>query len=334
MLIPARGRTFYLDATYPDEEALVHWPSPDVEFRVGHTDVPGFDDPTPLDEAIRAAFQAWEDVECASIDFTEGEPIEDPTDWQHPEGHYILVYFIVDPTLAEDAFAIAGVDELAVAKRWLVYDAEAEGTPLVAATLYLNGYSYEWSTSEGNDGPGGAGEEGKLDVQSVVTAMIGRSLGITSRVDGATTQQGGWATNNTDRRSLEQDDIDAISYLYPTGCCELVQPEGICQAGADCVPPEGGGDADAGPDCDSADAGAGGDGDADVDVDGGGDADAGGGGDADGDLDVDADAGAEPRSGGDGGGCCSAAPGVGTAPALSLAAAAVLVLTLVRRRRR
>ncbi len=340
MLVAVTALAFYIQARPAEDPHVLRWENPRIEYRIGHTTVPGFeDDQEALDAAIAAAFQTWQDVECSSVAFTAGEPIDNPTDWEHPEDPYILVYFIADQGTAENAFFLQGTDQRSVAKYWFIY--ENETFHIIAGTVYLNAYDYQWSTAD-------AGEADKMDVQATVTALVGRSLGLQSRVRGATTISGRWQTGDVERRTLEPDDIDGIVYLYPReDCpgCVIVEPQQVCvgQFGEDCPPaglvdagpaPDAGpevvcGDGDADSDGDS-DADGDGDTDADGDGDGDGDTDADADTDADGDLDGDSDA--DPETAADDG-CCSVAPGAASRhDALGLLGALGVALLVLRRR--
>jgi len=340
MLAAGTALAFYIQARPADDPHVLRWESPRIEYRIGHTVVPGFeDDQEALDAAIAAAFQTWQDVECSSVAFTAGEPIDNPTDWEHPEDPYILVYFIADQVTAENAFFLQGTDQRSVAKYWFVYDSET--FHIIAATVYLNAYDHQWSTAD-------AGEADKLDVQATVTALVGRSLGLQSTYEGATTISGHWRTGDVERRSLHPDDIAGIVYLYPReDCagCVIVEPQQVClgQFGEDC-PPAGlvdAGPLDAGPEVQCGD----GDADADADGDGDGDTDADGDGDGDGDGDTDADADTDGDGDLDGDsdvdagtaaddGCCSVAPGAASRhDALGMLGALGVALLVLRRRR-
>ena len=110
--------------------------------------------------AIEAAFQTWSDAGCATISFERGPDVAtpDPYHWMtDPAGsRYILVYFSDDmaiwdtPRVGFFQFAHDGMGHL------------------IGASIVLNTLHHQWSTT---------GEPTKMDVQSVATALVGRSLG-------------------------------------------------------------------------------------------------------------------------------------------------------------
>jgi hypothetical protein len=215
---PSTARAFVVQSRA--DGTPIRWGPPRIEFRIGHSDVPGFQNPDPaLDDAIRAAFTAWEDVECSDLDFTEGLAIEDPSGWEHPEDRYVLVYFIADQVDAEDAFYAPAGDRPS-ARVWYVFD--YDDGPILAASVYLNAWDYQWSTAA-------EGEAGKIDVQSAVTALVGRVLGLRSVETCATTFVEAVPPGDVTRRTLERDDVDGASWLYPAGC-EVVDPEESCES--------------------------------------------------------------------------------------------------------
>ena len=162
-----------------------------LEFRLASNldSVPGAVD------AVRAAFQSWGGIECSTLGFAEGERVDEPT-WTHymyDEGEvYILVFFEDDPSI----WATPQVGQF-------VFAHDPTGT-MIGGSVMLNSKDHRWSVD---------GEANALDVQSVATALIGRSLGITSAMEGNATYPR-YLPGNTDKRTLGDDDVAAIQYLY------------------------------------------------------------------------------------------------------------------------
>jgi MYXO-CTERM domain-containing protein len=87
---------------------------------------------------------------------------------------------------------------------------------LVGGSVVLNSRDHAWATDGADDA---------LDVQGVVTALIGRSLGITSAMEGNATFPR-YAPGDTSKRVLGSDDEAAIHFLYPRSSvdCDVITP--------------------------------------------------------------------------------------------------------------
>lgn len=303
-LLPARSSAYYVESR-GEEGSLVpvryadgdesSADTVDVTYRINTASLPAGVDA----DAVRAAFDAWSGAPCTALTLTEGATSDSTTrfHWMDDEGAiYILVFF----TDADEEWASGP------AAGHFFFAHDGTGT-LVGGSVVLNSRDHAWATD---------GAEDALDVEGVVTALIGRSLGITSAMEGNATFPR-YAPGDTSKRVLGADDESAIQFLYPRSsveCDAITPPEAECDGipwpgDAPCPPlpttmPGDGGTApprDAGPIA-SADAGVPG-------------TDAGGGG------------------GGDGDGGCSIASGEGS----SRAPAWILLLGLtgiVARRRR
>lgn len=230
MALCAPARAFYVESREIEADGgaqavvLRYDTSVPVQFRIGSDGLEGGDG-SEFD-AIANAFQTWGAVECANIDFTEGDRVERP-DLNHatanPEQRYILVFFSDSPAYFGETTNVAQYH----------LDRSLDTGELIGGTIVLNARAHSWSTT---------GEEGKLDVQSIVTAMIGRTLGITSDMEGNATYPA-YAAGDTSKRTLGSDDIAALTYLYPAGGdeCAVAEPQEICDGttpdgGVECPP--------------------------------------------------------------------------------------------------
>ena len=275
-------------------EVLVQWDtSSDVEFRLED----GVDEARAA--AVEAAFQTWEDVECADIAFARGDDIAEPQPrhWMFVEGEFIQVWWVDDPAFWESA---------QVGRADWVHDGSGR---LIGADIILNSKDHSWSTT---------GEAGMLDVQSVVTALIGKSLGIESD-DEASAVFGRYSAGDTSKRTLGPDDIAAVQYLYNDGSCTPTEPADICPddpfGSMPCGPED--------PDTSPADGGT------SMPRDGGsgtGGSDAGVGGGGDGAVGM-------PGDGDDDGGCSVSAAGGSSSGGLAWLAVTILLGLVLRRRR-
>ncbi|MBW2461396.1 MAG: hypothetical protein JRH11_07100 [Deltaproteobacteria bacterium] len=280
-LVPTAASAFYVESASSDDAGtpvVVTFDTADaVEFRIATAGMPGGDGSEVA--SIAAAFQAWEDVDCSSISFVQGERVAEPAPrhWMSmsvddPDfERYILVWWTDD--MAQFPSATVGFFDR-------VHDGAGN---LIGGSIILNSRHHDWSTT---------GEAALLDVQSVMTAMVGRALGLTSTMEGNATYPR-YAPGDTSKQTLGDDDIAGITYLYGDGTCTMTgTPEGVCtEAPLEMCPP-------------TVDPGDGGTGPGTRDG-GSGDRDTGTAGPTDSGTGADAGTGADGGAGGDDGGGCS-----------------------------
>lgn len=222
--LPSGAGAYYVEVRGSDSEAGVDRPiafddgdpataeTIDVEYRVNPDTFPmGV---TGARDAIDAAFGTWSAEPCATVDFSAGpdSDSEDRTHWTNDMGDiYVLVFFSDDPTVWTRS-------PQAVGNFFWAHDGTGR---LIGGTVILNSAAHAWATD---------GNPDRLDVQSIVTALIGRSLGITSNMMGNATYPS-YSPGDTSKRMLGEDDRDAIEFLYPSNdmsCDAVTPPEAEC----------------------------------------------------------------------------------------------------------
>jgi hypothetical protein len=202
-------------------------------------------DPATL-AAIDQAFATWAAVACAELSFVNGgqftmctaaDKTACPAGTVHFDHATAEIYvFWYD---AANASAYPANPQF-FASRMLWYGTSQD---LVGASIAVNGFDYAWDTTGGN--------ATTLDVQNEMTALVGGVIGMAkSTVPGATmypdTQFG-----DTSKRTLAQDDIDGVTYLYPDPSCPTPPPpDPSCTAASDAGPGADGALADAWPPAD------------------------------------------------------------------------------------
>ena len=196
----------------------------DVTYRVNPETFP--DGVSGIDAAIDASFATWTDAGCSNLVFSEGDPSDSTTraHWTSDLGEiYVLVYF---SDTDEEWGTVPAVGHF-------YYGHDGTGT-LIGGTVVLNSRDHAWATDESG---------AALDVQSVVTALIGRGLGITSALEMNSTYPR-YAPGDISKRMLGDDDLAAIHFLYPSGemGCDAVTPpedecDGMMMPGDDPCPP-------------------------------------------------------------------------------------------------
>ena len=165
--------------------------------------------------AIRSAFQTWEDVATASIAFAyDGETSvaivsKDGTN---------TIFWVTEQsawTYGDDASAHTTTFVNGSTGRIEQVDIALNATP-----LFLAGRA--WTAT---------GEAGKLDLQSVVTHEVGHVVGLDHVDNPDATMYPYSSLGDIGRRTLHQDDIDGVSFLYPVVALTSRIERGDNQAG-------------------------------------------------------------------------------------------------------
>lgn len=191
----------------------VAWQTLPVTYRVS-TNVT---DPQIL-AAIDQAFQTWQAVSCANLTFAKGASFNMCTTtpcpvgtvpFQHNETNISIFWFT----------SATGFPTTSQYVAYTYFQYTTQGA-IVGASLAINAFNYTWSTS-------GSPTLSELDVQNEMTAFIGRAIGLDdSNVLGASMAPT-ITFGDTSKRSLAQDDMDGLAYLYPVtspGCPTPPQP--------------------------------------------------------------------------------------------------------------
>jgi hypothetical protein len=169
----------------------------------------GVDDKKALATILRA-FETWQAVECAPIDFVFSGRVEGAAFGDPPDGRNTV--FLVAADWPRDP-------KVASAR-----DVTVDGEYIVEGDIGLNATTRHYAID-------GDGKEA-LDLEAATAYEIGHVLGLAdSLVEGATMSAG--MLGNPDARSLEQDDIDGLCALYAEG--ETEPPQGAaCANTGDC----------------------------------------------------------------------------------------------------
>lgn len=232
LAVPATTRAYYIEIRGTDVQVPIRYADTDdppagtvdVTYRVNDSTFPA--GVAGVGAAIQDAFAAWSDAACSTLRFAPGAA-STSTNRAHWEGDmgeiYVLVYF----TNSNEEWTGGP----AVGHFYFAHDGTGR---LIGGTVVLNTRDHQWATD---------GDADSLDVQSVVTALIGRSLGITSAMEmNATFPR--YAPGDQSKRVLGSDDLAAIQFLYPSeeASCDMppapeAECNGIMLPGAEPCPP-------------------------------------------------------------------------------------------------
>ena len=163
-----------------------------------------------LRDAVRKSFDAWEDVPCSYFYFVETE--EDAT--CSPIGFDLKKSNMNLLVWREEAWHDnKDHGKSVMALTTLSYD-DNTGR-ILDADIEFNGEYFDFSVS---------GERGKADIQNTATHEIGHTIGLEHTSDRNTTMAPTAETGDTNKRTLEEDDINGICALYP-----LEEDPNICK---------------------------------------------------------------------------------------------------------
>ncbi len=170
---------------------------------------------TDVIEAIKLSFEEWSKPDCTYVRSQYGGTIISTT--ASPSDYKNLLFFIYDKWPDE----LGGYGTIAVCTPAIYSDGYIKD-----ADIRFNAADFKWSTS---------GEKGKMDLQNIATHEIGHFFGLDHTMVFGATMYPYSGLAETGGRSIEEDDIKGICYLYPD---KLSSTEGefgtICEYNTDC----------------------------------------------------------------------------------------------------
>ena len=165
-------------------------------------------DTDALRQAVARGFDAWNDVECASVHVADAGLSSCTQPDIAPSGTQVTLVVFYEDSWPFDSplgnpFAATGL--------W--YDPDTG--QILDADIAMNGLQYTWSLD---------GAEGTVDVQSIVAHESGHVLGLGESSVTEATMYGFAVTGETSKRDLADDDVEGICTLYPVGEAERPCP--------------------------------------------------------------------------------------------------------------
>lgn len=203
----------------------VSWKSSPVTYRVSSnlTDA-------ALLAAIDAAFATWGAVSCSTLAFSKGSPFT-PC-FQQP-----CATGAVAPTQNTgtiNVFWYTGAAGFPTSTQYVAYTYVIHDGlgGLLGTSVAINAFNYTWNAT------GGSASPPILDLQNEMTGLVGGMIGLTdSNVVGSSMYPGSYY-GDTSKRTLAQDDIDGLVYLYKVASCPAPPAPGA--SGCSALPPDAG----------------------------------------------------------------------------------------------
>lgn len=148
--------------------------------------------------AIQTSFDTWENVSTSSMAFSDGGLTSSTSYGDYDDQN--IVGLSLD-------FGENEAGTIAVCSAWYYSDTGH----VVDTDIKFNAKNFSWATDSSAD---------KMDVQNIGTHEIGHISSLDDLYSGADSEKTmyGYGTEGeTRKRSLHQDDIDGVSYIYPEG---------------------------------------------------------------------------------------------------------------------
>lgn len=210
---PAWG---YCLKTFTGTSPYAKWQNYPVQYRVSAN----VTDANVL-AAIDAAFATWGSVECTPLRFEKAGTFDlASTSFEHDnEAIYVFWY---------DAAAGFPANVDYVSYTFIGHDNTGR---LKNASIAVNGFGYDWATD---------GAQTKLDVQNELVTMIGSVIGLRTSNSADSVMQNTINYGDTSKRTIKQDDIDALIFLYEGATCPVVTVPGANGCTGTAPAPDGG----------------------------------------------------------------------------------------------
>ncbi len=183
----------------------VCWYDRTVEYRIhidGSDDIPlesgGMLSQTLLD-SVQESFAAWTDPFCAHIDITyAGITTQDTIGFGNAEDNVNLIIWREDWPYDADADAYALTSVTFSATTGTISDVDVE----------LNGEYFRWSADE-------MPTSSEVDLRNTLTHEVGHFIGLNHSSVRDSTMFANAPLGEISKRTLSQDDIDAVCTIYP-----------------------------------------------------------------------------------------------------------------------
>lgn len=171
----------------------LQWASMPIEYRVNTANSQGLTS-DEVTAAITSSAKEWETAEDSEVTFNDaGATTEAATDY----GDANLIYF-------EDAWEF-DASLLALTANW----SNASTGEILGFDIRINAEDHQWTTT---------GEDGKSDLQNMLTHEIGHVLGLDhTDVDTEAAMYGTAVTGEVVKRDIKWDDQAGAAYLYGAG---------------------------------------------------------------------------------------------------------------------
>jgi MYXO-CTERM domain-containing protein len=171
--------------------------------------------------AIDKAFATWQGVTCTGLNFTKGAAFAINTPFDQASDA-ISIYWVT-----QNSELPTGMDPKYYAYSFHGFTASGD---LSGSSVAFNAFGYKWNAT------GGAADT--FDVQNVLTQYVGLMIGLDySQQAGAVMYKDLGYALTPDKRTLKQDDINAVSALYPGTCAASPAADSSCASKCTVGPP-------------------------------------------------------------------------------------------------
>ena len=195
----AAGNAAAYTLQYASSGDVIRWEESCFQYSIHQDGVSGIED-ADLHDAIRASFDAWEDVDCSYFYFVETDDAAcDDIGYVQDTGNINLLVFREESWRTD-----ADHDPNAIALATTSWD-DLRGR-LLDADIEFNAEYFTFGID---------GAASKADLQNTATHEIGHLIGLDHSSDTTATMYAVAALGDTNKRTLAADDEEGLCALYP-----------------------------------------------------------------------------------------------------------------------
>lgn len=200
------------------------WTKMPVKYRLSDT----LKDQSAIVEAIDKAFQTWGSVSCSTLTFEKDSQffsIDSTKVDDHPIPYIYIFWYTSSWQQLQDSVAYT-----------FLFENLTGG--IEGASIAINAFQSQFQWYAGSDSP----PSSKLDVQGILTMQIGKIIGLwDSNVSGSVLDNNGLKFGDSSKRTLTQDDINGLTFLYKASDCPDPPAPGTdnCSSGTPTQPEAG-----------------------------------------------------------------------------------------------
>ncbi len=208
LLVSLNAWSYCLKIEPQSEPHFLAWTPVPANYQVSDT----LSDASMLD-AIEAAIKTWQDAPCSVFSYNKGAQFSMANvEFEHGQP-YLYIFWHTSPW---DKFVNSSNADQPYASYTFIYWNMTGG--IVGASIAINAVDYKW------DAQGGSSDT--FDVQNELTHLIGSVIGLTYTPEAGHALSAGIKFGDITRRTLSQDDMDAMVYLYQeAGCGDPPAPD-------------------------------------------------------------------------------------------------------------
>jgi len=209
--LPHKAEAYVRAKAQENQETYLYWPTRNLSYILNEEGCASVPLPETLG-AIKRSFFSWASPSCTDLSFSFGgkESVQKTNltlaEGERSDQRNLIVWRnrewpppgVTDATVTKDMPAVTSV----------IYE---ENTGIILdADMDLNGHDFSWTVTDDTTAA-------STDIQNILTHEIGHFLGLDHSPDQETTMYAKTGAGEMKKRTLAQDDIDGLCFIYPFG---------------------------------------------------------------------------------------------------------------------